>query len=231
MSSVYGGSTMNIAAAGAANGSEGCFLKSPGYVGKVQASDDFIDGDIQYDFTSIHYYMSAIPNSHLCRRAWVLQERLLSPRTLYFGKGDIFWECKTKDASESFPEELPSGYLADFFHRPKVPLADMWPTVIELYTRAKLTYSDDKLVAISGIAKEAQNESGDQYFAGFWRRNMEFQLYWRPCEVESLQPRPQTYRAPSWSVRIVSFLYFTKAVLKYALYFRRFREFIDKELF
>jgi hypothetical protein len=32
---------------------------------------------------------------------WVLQERVLSPRTVYFSRDEIFWECGTHIASES----------------------------------------------------------------------------------------------------------------------------------
>jgi hypothetical protein len=36
----------------------------------------------------------------LSERAWVLQERLLSCRTIFFGSQQMFWECKTKRASQ-----------------------------------------------------------------------------------------------------------------------------------
>ena len=31
--------------------------------------------------------------SPLSGRGWVLQERLLAPRTLHFGREQLFWEC------------------------------------------------------------------------------------------------------------------------------------------
>ena len=34
-------------------------------------------------------------DSTLSKRAWVLQERLLSPRVLYFGTKRMYWECFT----------------------------------------------------------------------------------------------------------------------------------------
>ena len=40
----------------------------------------------------------------LHRRAWVLQERTLSPRTLYYGSQMIFWECVSAKASEMQPQ-------------------------------------------------------------------------------------------------------------------------------
>ena len=34
------------------------------------------------------------PASPLGGRGWVLQERLLAPRTLNFGREQLFWECR-----------------------------------------------------------------------------------------------------------------------------------------
>lgn len=36
----------------------------------------------------------------LATRGWTLQERILAPRILHFGKSEIGWECASKRASE-----------------------------------------------------------------------------------------------------------------------------------
>jgi len=41
-----------------------------------------------------------------------------------------------------------------------------WRNIIQLYSRAQLTYSKDKIVALSGVAREFQTVIGDQYIAG-----------------------------------------------------------------
>lgn len=45
-------------------------------------------------------------------RGWVLQERLMSPRTIYFGSDRIFFECRNSKASETWPDliKLPRDY-------------------------------------------------------------------------------------------------------------------------
>lgn len=43
----------------------------------------------------------------LLRRGWVLQERVLSPRTLHFTSTQMFWECNQKIACETFPRQMP----------------------------------------------------------------------------------------------------------------------------
>jgi hypothetical protein len=35
-----------------------------------------------------------------------MQERMLSPRLIHYSSRQLFWECNTKTASESFPEGL-----------------------------------------------------------------------------------------------------------------------------
>tara|TARA_R110002003_G_scaffold54_28_gene4895 strand:+ start:7669 stop:9603 length:1935 start_codon:yes stop_codon:yes gene_type:complete len=41
-------------------------------------------------------------------RAWALQERLLSHRFLHLGQEQMYWECNSLKASETFPRGLPS---------------------------------------------------------------------------------------------------------------------------
>jgi hypothetical protein len=197
MSTVYGGSHINIAAAAAINGNGGCFqAKLVNYVGKVRAETKVNACTKLYEFVEANSYEEAVPQSHLASRAWVLQERLLAPRSLHFGRKDLFWECKTKDACESFPKKLPDLWYRNY-NQEKQPLDASWDTIVYLYSRCNLTYSSDKLAAISGIARAIQGKSKDQYLAGLWRHQMEIQLCW--FTESGWEPRPKTYRAPSWS--------------------------------
>lgn len=71
-----------------------------------------------------------------------------------------------------------------------------------LYSRAQLTYSKDKLVAISGIARHFRSIIQDKYVAGLWATNLERQLCWTiNREISSAGTKEKTalYRAPSWS--------------------------------
>ncbi|TVY93985.1 hypothetical protein LAWI1_G000680 [Lachnellula willkommii] len=65
MSSIYGGSTVTIAAAGAKDGTEGCFLKPPGFIGKVHL--ELTTGDV-WDIAPSEFYGSVV-KSHLAGRA------------------------------------------------------------------------------------------------------------------------------------------------------------------
>jgi hypothetical protein len=77
-----------------------------------------------------------------------------------------------------------------------------WPGIVEVYSTATLTYDKDKLVAISGIAKqmlEMWDGSPEDYLAGLWRESIHHQLLWRAWGQSDPHIRPRHYRAPSWS--------------------------------
>jgi hypothetical protein len=62
-----------------------------------------------------------------------------------------------------------------------------------------MTDPNDKLVAISGLAKYFASKSMGalgQYAAGLWETQLESQLTWTP---NPLSRPPKLYRAPSWS--------------------------------
>ena len=48
-------------------------------------------------------WQKTVERAPLAGRAWVLQERYLARRKLYFGKDQICWECRESRCSESFP--------------------------------------------------------------------------------------------------------------------------------
>lgn len=59
------------------------------------------------------FWKSIVSESTLGRRAWALQERLLSPAVIHFGKSQIAWDCKGFDACETFPHGLPESIRVD----------------------------------------------------------------------------------------------------------------------
>ena len=78
---------------------------------------------------------------------------------------------------------------------------ETWSNIVRTYTSSALTKPDDKLVAISGLAKKVQSRFGGQYLAGLWRESLASQLLWHRSRGRDDQPlrRVMTYRAPSWS--------------------------------
>lgn len=107
MCDVYGRSILTIAALGM-DGLDGCFrrrnplLVTPCYLGELQKGI--------YAYPTVHSNRVRLMESltqegaRLPSRGWFLQERLLSPRTLYLGAPELYWECSSLTRCESIPE-------------------------------------------------------------------------------------------------------------------------------
>lgn len=96
MSKVYRYCFVNIAATGAENGQKGCFWnRSPNFISPTHLS---IEWRIHEKKEYSQYVVVPEPNiwarkltdEPLNTRAWVLQERILSPRILHFGRNQLF---------------------------------------------------------------------------------------------------------------------------------------------
>jgi hypothetical protein len=144
----------------------------------------------------------------LLQRGWVLQERLLAPRMLYFDASQIRWECRCGISSEILASNLElqdvfetrdskdAGYSTGKWTSSK----DWYLNVVLPFHHLKLSYESDKLLAISGLANlfMRYNENrDDKYLAGIMESDLPDILPWRYKKKGSF--RPKTYRAPSWS--------------------------------
>ncbi|CZR57721.1 uncharacterized protein PAC_07610 [Phialocephala subalpina] len=201
MSEVYGNSYVTIAAASARNGSEGCFIRNNSRIHRVHIKAKGLKGGKE-DFQAIevfpsHVVVKAICNSNLARRGWALQESILSPRTLYFSDKQLFWECNTQLACESFPHGAPTGVMT-LGHVEKGHLSDQWDRIIGHYTDCQLTKRRDVLVAMSGIIKRLEKERQDTCVAGIWRNDAEGHLLWKR-RLEQVWEEETLYTAPTWS--------------------------------
>lgn len=94
MGEVYRHSTCNIAATAAFDGRDGCFsTRDP-----LMARPCIVKGRVGPNrgtqaIVTQYMWEDSITNAPLNRRAWVLQERMLSPRILHFAKNQVFWTC------------------------------------------------------------------------------------------------------------------------------------------
>ncbi|VUC24993.1 unnamed protein product [Clonostachys rosea] len=171
---------------------------------------------------SNNVWKNLIKQAPLNERGWVLQERILAPRTLHFAENQLAWECHTMDACEMYPDRLPRA-LENLLSRVKLIDADayrqwlttwrkydpanhvgydVWGRIIRLYGGTQLTKEADRLVAISGLAKRMRSILDDEYLAGLWARHLPYQLVWHtasPGRDGGKGRRVETYRAPSWS--------------------------------
>lgn len=166
-----------------------------------------------------NYYPRDVPVN---KRAWTLQECLLSRRSLWFGNGrsTFEWHCNTLEHDEVgfFTQSRSYDYFdcgllsrARKTHRiysngPYIPvhrLCDKWATIIQQYSLRSLSDPSDKLSALAGIAAVFHKMWSGVYYAGIWRQFIFQQLLWQgnpdPSEPGTFLRRPIKYRAPSWS--------------------------------
>jgi hypothetical protein len=161
-------------------------------------------------------------------RAWILQEQLISPRLLVYGSRDLSWSCFTESheaGGEFWPNHARFRPIRKMgtFSAAQDRARDYdwsnydWRNIVREYTQRGLSFPNDKLPAISGVA-EIHKESRErdrrvpvEYLAGLWRDSLPDQLLWHrevergsptqyrsPRQSSKLRP-PSSYRAPSWS--------------------------------
>ena len=155
-------------------------------------------------------------HSPLSGRAWCLQEKLLSPRILYFGAHQTYFSCNTITHLEAYGISLPDTILYNSLSFGKSSLAhgmhnlrenpteyaaqSIWHRVVNEYTTRSLTKPEDKLPALSGLASEFAQITGYHYLAGMWLETLTNDLLWG---VQDPLERPAgtfaIYTAPSWS--------------------------------
>ncbi|KAI0753830.1 HET-domain-containing protein [Fomes fomentarius] len=151
------------------------------------------------------------------QRAWCLQERFLSPRALVYASHTLQYQCRTSTVNmgnavcdPSVRKQLPhflfrtdSNSSASYKLSPRdqKKLLSSWISMVEQYTRRALSNPDDKLIAFAAIPElfsRCPGWEGKRYLAGLWEGTLAQDLLWRKAR-EMLSPRPNGYRAPSWS--------------------------------
>lgn len=223
MGGIYRGSMCNIAVAASLDDTG-----SDNLLHRVREVEDiiplqFMDTVSQEECQCLprSLWSEGINNLPLNRRGWVLQERLLAPRVLYFGGKQVFWECSEAIACEAVPQGVrpdkeqidlktwraKTGILTgtsltiDGGHDVRTARQEYrpWNQIVEVYSGCGLTEERDKLIALSGVAKAMQEVLADQYLAGLWKSNLSSDLLWSVDSGQQDQRQPHVYRAPSWS--------------------------------
>jgi len=210
MGHVYEHAWCNIAATKATNSSGGLFSeRDPSTVRPVAVEAHWHShAPTKYYCWDPDLWTGNLDDSVLLHRGWVTQERILAPRVLHFVEGQIFWECCSLRACETYPLGIPNNtsfkpsldtraLTTDLipFRTPALQRYRLWQMYVEIYTTCNLTKpTKDKFLAISGLARRIGPP--EDYLAGLWKPILLRQLRWQTGDNCT---RPAEWRAPSWS--------------------------------
>ncbi|CAK7201826.1 hypothetical protein SEUCBS139899_004541 [Sporothrix eucalyptigena] len=228
MSNVYSNAWLTIAASAARGSDAGCFPVRPSstYVSADSRSTGFAEErdymttdeegralDIRglrfhkewmppsfradprlYQIGSFGAHLDPVGDEPLNKRGWTLQERYLSPRVIHYASDQVYFECQVNTVG--------------------------WTVAVQEYSKRELSFEEDKLPAIGGLASWLAKETNDQYFAGVWKEHVFQDILWRaypreepstkweesarrqkdgPLKVFLPLKQPSVARAPSWS--------------------------------
>ncbi|KAF2460082.1 heterokaryon incompatibility protein-domain-containing protein [Lineolata rhizophorae] len=152
---------------------------------------------------------AGLSRSRLSTRGWVFQERMLSPRTLYFTAAEMGWSCRTEVACEcrvNGRAQKKSQTVSD--NESDRAWGTEWWRIVSSFSSLDLTFSEDRLPAISGLAAEMLQKLGpsaDEYWCGIWKKSLPLDLVWWVDSVamtsssKSKRHEKSPYYAPTWS--------------------------------
>lgn len=228
MGQIYANSICTIAALTGVDSDSGCYAERnplafiPCDIQTGQGDVLFMESARSRGLSQKIYPVSTYGGeASLQKRGWVIQERALSPRTLYYSSIGIYWECCTDDLSEfdtptrilSHRSSFATGKLktgvSRILRNRKDPdnswrsqqWHEQWWHLIQIYTRCKLTYTSDRWVAVSGLANMFQLVNGSPITYGMWEAEMMKEMLWEvinPWSTNSLEHTKFTTQ-PSWS--------------------------------
>ena len=142
------------------------------------------------------------------KRAWAVQERFLPARILSYRSFELRWDCLETHGSESWPTKLrrraekmiAEDIRRDWVYKPEntalrqisllntrsgrfdldymIDFYCHWKDILETYTKARLTFRSDVLVAFSGITKTVEKWTGLTNIFGMWKELLPLDLLW-----------------------------------------------------
>jgi len=159
-------------------------------------------------------------------RGWCMQERLLARRILYFLPDEIHFECQEEKLCEcdavhvlhSKPTNIDVeindyqsaiGATSSFRLLQAQTSTDallpmhfgyLWASLVQNFSKLSLTYKEDALPALSGLAHGVLHLKPGDYLAGLWERDIAFQLGWRPHNRSWSQDSLSSEPSFSWVV-------------------------------
>ncbi|VUC26847.1 unnamed protein product [Clonostachys rosea] len=216
MPKIYQGAFVTLAGPAASNCESGFLQRqsvSPGISLPLSQSHSSCQVFLSYNgIKELPWDYMPEPNSPLSKRAWVLQERLLSKRVLYFGTKTMYLECSTNVRFEDcyhpiswdykYIDQIPKYSIQGLFT--SKGQFEYWRELVETYSGLALTKPTDRFPALSAMASVLNSETNEQYIAGIWSQSLSQGLswyipQWMGDQVTAAFPPTTQFIAPSWS--------------------------------
>lgn len=209
---IYGNSYINIVAGSSETEKEGYFFHRDNrwlsaYAVPLQFADTRARAPKQHKVRLGNIWRQEEPGDCvLSERAWVHQERFLPIRALHFLKSQVFWECQQHAATETYPDGDANTTIGLKAINPATKfrldyasagLGYAWALEVLQYTQLHMTFQNDKLRALDGIAGQLLQELQDSYVYGLWESTFPQLLAWQRA-TKAKQERLAKV-APSWS--------------------------------
>ncbi|KAK5175898.1 uncharacterized protein LTR77_001038 [Saxophila tyrrhenica] len=128
--------------------------------------------------------LDPVTSDPLNLRGWVVQERILSPRKLMYGRDQMYWECERSLYSEDDSRGKPSTALIEQIvdrernQTGRARRKSGWPKLVTAYSEGRLTYLSDKFPALAGLASTIGEGTSAQYYAEVWSSHLWQDLLW-----------------------------------------------------
>ncbi|KAF1850768.1 uncharacterized protein K460DRAFT_274684, partial [Cucurbitaria berberidis CBS 394.84] len=175
-----------------------------------------------YVCKNIDNFSKDVIEGSLNKRGWVLQERALARRTIYFTKSQTYFECGEGVRCETLTRM--QNNMADFLGDPNFPDKAMranraekiayFQGLYKQYSRLDFTRYEDRPFAIAGLEKRLQRafgtrgaygifDDGDKTDGGLFHRSLLWQRGEEKGDAGNLTPiefpPERNVRVPSWS--------------------------------
>ncbi|KAI1734660.1 hypothetical protein F4680DRAFT_470682 [Xylaria scruposa] len=207
MENVFSSAYCTIAASCSFGSGDG-FLK-PRPVRRSVRMPGLQDSDAAYFLCeTIDDFFRDVEQSELNQRGWVLQERALSRRTIYFTERQSYWECGGGVRCETMTRM--KNRKASFLGDPDFPRSvdqfakglriEIFQDLYERYSRLALSYPSDRPIAIRGLESRLINTFGTSGGVGIFETYLHRSLLWQRADnalksITSFRDAP----VPSWS--------------------------------
>ncbi|KAL1794566.1 hypothetical protein ACET3X_006382 [Alternaria dauci] len=206
MEQVFSAAYLTIGASSATSSLQGFLAdRHPRSVVKVQSDKS---GTV-YACVDIDDFHNDVELSPLNNRGWVLQERALSRRTIFFTSIQVYWECGAGIHCETLTRlrnskvallgdaNFPASAVAHYKDGRQLLIQDLY----ERYSSLAFTEPADRPVAILGLQKRLSRAFNTKAAHGLFEAYFARGLLWRRRDWQRMERivQPSGCHVPSWS--------------------------------